>query len=45
MDNSGNVGTYKENNLCFKGLRKAFGKINKGLENFYKNDLLFKTRP
>lgn len=41
MDNSGSVGTSKKNDLCIKGFREVFGKINKGLENFYKNDLIF----
>lgn len=29
-------GTCKGNDLCIKGLREDFGKINKAPENFYK---------
>lgn len=33
----GNTGISKVIDLCVKGLRKVFGKINKTFENIYKN--------
>lgn len=40
--NSDKIGISKGNNLYVKGLSEDLGKINKALENFYKNEL-FKT--